>query len=182
MTAACQVHFKGRLRPGKMLLVDFAEVRFGGFETGGCQPCVDPILVQDRGAKGAEPPRFSSKCLEHFFEIPFGITRHHVALHQISLHALHIPRESNDQTLPIGSREPFIWTIPKTILCLVLDFQGVYTYLLFAPPDDQFRAGMDPQQNTIHVKKMITGAGQLKTSSEAGVRGTDPFPTHKNIH
>ena len=24
------------------------------------------------GAKGAEPPRFSSKCLEHF-EIPLGI-------------------------------------------------------------------------------------------------------------
>ena len=35
-----------------------------------------------------------------------------------------IPRESKDQTLPIGSRESFIWTIPKTILCLVLDFQG----------------------------------------------------------
>ena len=34
------------------------------------------------------------------------------------------PRESKDQTLPIGSRESFIWIIRKTILCLVLDFQG----------------------------------------------------------
>ena len=32
--------------------------------------------------------------------------------------------ESKDQTLPIGSRESFIWIIQKTILCLVLDFQG----------------------------------------------------------
>ena len=36
-----------------------------------------------------------------------------------------IPRESKDQTLPIGSRESFIWIILKTILCLVLDFQGI---------------------------------------------------------
>ena len=35
------------------------------------------------------------------------------------------PRESKDQTLPIGSRESFIWTILKTILCLVLDFQSM---------------------------------------------------------
>ena len=34
------------------------------------------------------------------------------------------PRKSKDQTLPIGSRESFIWIILKTILCLVLDFQG----------------------------------------------------------
>lgn len=45
-TCMDQVHFKGRLRPGKMLLVDFAEVGLGGFETGGMrQPCVDLILV-----------------------------------------------------------------------------------------------------------------------------------------
>ena len=38
-----------------------------------------------------------------------------------------IPQEVQaDQTLPIGngSRESFIWIILKTILCLVLDFQG----------------------------------------------------------
>ena len=35
------------------------------------------------------------------------------------------PRESKDQTWPIGSRESFIWIILKTILCLVLDFQGI---------------------------------------------------------
>ncbi len=34
------------------------------------------------------------------------------------------PRKSKDQTLPIGSRESFTWIILKTILCLVLDFQG----------------------------------------------------------
>ena len=37
-----------------------------------------------------------------------------------------IPRKSKDQTLPIGRRESFTWVIPKTILCLVLDPQGVY--------------------------------------------------------
>ena len=37
----------------------------------------------------------------------------------------YIPRESKDQTLPIGSRESFIWIILKTILGLVLDFQGI---------------------------------------------------------
>ena len=31
-----------------------------------------------------------------------------------------------DQTLPIGRRESFTWVIPKTILCLVLDPQGIY--------------------------------------------------------
>ncbi len=31
-----------------------------------------------------------------------------------------------DQTLPLGSRESFTWIILKTILCLVLDFQGVH--------------------------------------------------------
>ena len=34
------------------------------------------------------------------------------------------PRESKNQTLPIGSGESFIYIIPKAILCLVLDFQG----------------------------------------------------------
>ena len=34
------------------------------------------------------------------------------------------PRESKDQTLPKGSRESFISIILKTILCMVLDFQG----------------------------------------------------------
>ena len=36
------------------------------------------------------------------------------------------PRKSKDQTLPIGSRESFTWIILKTILCLVLDFQGFW--------------------------------------------------------
>ncbi len=36
-----------------------------------------------------------------------------------------IPRKSKDQTLPIGSRESFTWITLKTILCLVLDFQGI---------------------------------------------------------
>ena len=39
------------------------------------------------------------------------------------------PRKSKDETLPLGSRESFIWIIPKTILCLVLDFQGDYTHI-----------------------------------------------------
>ena len=37
------------------------------------------------------------------------------------------PRKSKDLALPIGSRESFTWIIPRTILCLVLDFQGIYT-------------------------------------------------------
>ena len=40
----------------------------------------------------------------------------------------YIPWKSKDQTLPIGSRESFTWIIPKTILCLVLDFQGIHIY------------------------------------------------------
>ena len=36
-----------------------------------------------------------------------------------------LPRKSKDQTLPSGSTESFTWIILKTILCLVLDFQGV---------------------------------------------------------
>ena len=39
---------------------------------------------------------------------------------------IYIPRESKNQTLPIGSGESFICIILKAILCLVLDFQGVY--------------------------------------------------------
>ena len=38
---------------------------------------------------------------------------------------IYLPRKSKDQTLPIGNRESFTWIIPKTILCLVLDFQGL---------------------------------------------------------
>ena len=38
--------------------------------------------------------------------------------------SLRFPRKSKDQTLPLGSRESFTWIILKTILCLVLDFQG----------------------------------------------------------
>ena len=41
---------------------------------------------------------------------------------------IHIPRESKDQTLPLGSRESFTWITLKTILCLVLDFHGIYIY------------------------------------------------------
>ena len=43
---------------------------------------------------------------------------------------IYIPRKSKDQTLPIGSRESFTWIILKTILCLVLDFQGIYIYYI----------------------------------------------------
>ena len=39
------------------------------------------------------------------------------------------PKKSKDQTLPIGSRESFTWSILKTILCLVLDFQGNILHL-----------------------------------------------------
>ena len=42
---------------------------------------------------------------------------------------MYIPRKSKNQTLPIGSRESFTWIILKTILCLVLDFQGIYRYI-----------------------------------------------------
>ena len=42
---------------------------------------------------------------------------------------IYIPRKSKDQTLPVSSRESFTSIIPKTILCLVLDFQGMYIYI-----------------------------------------------------
>ena len=42
------------------------------------------------------------------------------------------PRKSKDQTLPLGSRESFTWFTLKTILCLVLDFQGfMFDVLVF---------------------------------------------------
>ena len=41
--------------------------------------------------------------------------------------SIYIPRKSKDQTLTVGSRESFTWIIPRTILCLVLDFQGIPT-------------------------------------------------------
>ena len=46
---------------------------------------------------------------------------------------LYIPRKSKDQTLPLCSRESFIWITLKTILCLVLDFQGIYSSVQFFP-------------------------------------------------
>ena len=39
------------------------------------------------------------------------------------------PRKSKYQTLPLGSGESFTWIILKTILCLVLDFQGKFKQL-----------------------------------------------------
>ena len=44
--------------------------------------------------------------------------------------SLCIPKESQDQTLPIGSRESFIRIILKTIPCLVLDF-SVYIFFFY---------------------------------------------------
>ena len=41
---------------------------------------------------------------------------------------IYLPRKSKDQTLPSGSRESFTWIILKTILCLVLDFQGLPSF------------------------------------------------------
>ena len=65
---------------------------------------VDEYLRQKVGLGGRNS--FEKKQLEKFSLIP-------------------IPRKSKDQTLPIGSRESFTWIILKTILCLVLDFQGI---------------------------------------------------------
>ena len=43
----------------------------------------------------------------------------------------YLPRKSKNQTLPHGSRESFTWIILKTILCLVLDFQGLTCPIFF---------------------------------------------------
>ena len=43
----------------------------------------------------------------------------------IYIYTVHISRKSKNQTLPMGSREFFIWIILKTILCLLLDFQDI---------------------------------------------------------
>ena len=48
----------------------------------------------------------------------------------IKVSPTYLPRKSKDQTLPIGSRESFTWIIQKTILCLVLDFQGLYFWFI----------------------------------------------------
>ena len=42
---------------------------------------------------------------------------------------MYLPRKSKDQTLPLGSRESFTWIILKTILCLVLHFQGLFIFI-----------------------------------------------------
>ena len=74
----------------------------------------------------------------HFLDFPFCLDKTHPKKKlkfwslQLELGVLYFPRESKDQTLPIGSRESYIyiyihkWTILKTILCLVLDFQGLH--------------------------------------------------------
>ena len=60
----------------------------GDLKRGGCWIHVwIPFLFHLGELRELVFPRFSSKCLEHF-EIPLGITRHHVALHQISLHCI----------------------------------------------------------------------------------------------
>ena len=38
-------------------------------------------------------------------------------------------KTSEDQILPLGSRESFTWIISKITLYLVLDFQGVFVYV-----------------------------------------------------
>ena len=43
---------------------------------------------------------------------------------------IYIPRKSKDQTLPMGSRESFIWIILKTSLCLADWTSRVYIFLI----------------------------------------------------
>ena len=43
---------------------------------------------------------------------------------------IYTPRKSKYQTLPLGSGESFTWIILKTILCLVLDFQGTHREMI----------------------------------------------------
>ena len=63
---------------------------------------------------------FTRMCAYNPSHISFGVYTY-----------TYIPWESKDQTLPIGSRESFIWIILKTILCLVLDFQDIYMYISY---------------------------------------------------
>ena len=41
------------------------------------------------------------------------------------------PGSPKNQTLPHGTRRESFWIILKTILCLVLDSQGRYIYILY---------------------------------------------------
>ena len=65
------------------------------------------------------------KILENL-TYPYTIHVWYIYLHEWLIFMVNVgkPRKSKDQTLPISSRESFTWIIPKTILCLVLDFQG----------------------------------------------------------
>ena len=61
---------------------------------------------------------------------------------------IYIPRESKNQTLPIGSGESFICIILKAILCLVLDFQDIiplirhiWRWFSFSPRWDMLVSG-----------------------------------------
>ena len=63
-----------------------------------------------------------SKYIGNVINWDFGSSRIEKKKHSMKGY----PRKFKYQTLPLGSRESFIWIIPKTILCLVLDFEGYY--------------------------------------------------------
>ena len=90
-----------------------------------------------------------------------------------------IPRKSKDQTLPIGSRESFIWIILKTILCLVLDFQGIYIYIAgrdgFPAPASQLlgTSASDPLRETVASPDMA------QQGSQGEENATKNFPPQK---
>ncbi len=69
---------------------------------------------------------------------------------------IYIPRKSKDQTLPIGSRESFTWIILNTILCLVLDVQGIYIYIYVCLSQLTIS-----RHQTVTPPKIFVGSGAL---------------------
>ncbi len=85
---------------------------------------------------------------------------------------IYIPRKSKYQTLVIGSRQSFTWSILKTILCLVLDFQVhiniyIYTHIyqiemssmsslyfgpIFSTKQSETRERSEPQIPWLHLR------------------------------
>ena len=97
------------------------------------------------------------------------------------------PRKSKDQTLPIGSRESFTWIILKTILCLVLDFQGDVWWQKFVKIDIHQYHGVwnhhpkDRKKLVGKISKTVDPVGQKRWIRRTWAIGT-PNPTVQISH
>ena len=89
----------------------------------------------------------------------------YIYLHLVVVFWVNIPRRSKDETLPISSRESFTWIIPKTILCLVLDFQGIGNYT--SPMDPMGWVLVAIGQKTIFIYQLLSKIHDFCSCQEA---------------